>query len=100
LTTNLSSVGVGNPLPVSGVLGGPRLTFLAAKEAKANSFIRKVGVPSMQECSPRKPDLPFSNTITVETVGTVSLRTQTKKATHTLMFVVKSVLSVADPASP
>ena len=96
-TMNLSSAGVGNPLPVSGVLGGPRLTFLAAREANANSFMRKVGVPSMHECSPMKPDLPFSNTITE---GRSAFARESKKEAHTLMFIIESVLAVANPTGP
>ena len=38
--------------------------LFAAIEARMNSVIRNVGVPSMQLCSPRKPDRPFSYTIT------------------------------------
>ena len=33
---------------------------------RVNSVMRSVGVPSMHECSPRKPDLPFSKTMTKE----------------------------------
>ena len=96
-TMNLISFGVGNPFPVSEVLGGPRLALLEAKEAKANSFMRKVGVPSIHECSPRKPDLPFSNTIT----GALwlVLARKSKKAL-TLVFIVEPVLAVTDPTGP
>ena len=44
----------------SEMMEGPRSILLNASEARTNSFIRKVGVPSMQECSPRKPERPLS----------------------------------------
>ena len=43
---------------------GARGTLLDAMEASTNSFIRSVGVQSIQECSPRNPERSFSYTIT------------------------------------
>ena len=47
---------------------GTRGTLLDAMEVSTNSFIRSVGVPSIQECSPRNPERPFSYTITTHDV--------------------------------
>ena len=55
---------VSRDVPVEAVRAGPRSALPATSEASMNSFMRRVGVPSMQECSPRKPDLPFSKTMT------------------------------------
>jgi len=42
------------------IKGCPKSALLNARDARTNSFIRRVGVPSMQECSPRKPERPLS----------------------------------------
>lgn len=47
-----------------GMVVGPKLILPLEIVARMNSFIRSVGVPSIQECSPRKPDRPLSKTIT------------------------------------
>lgn len=66
---NVSSFGASRLLPVSCVRAGPKSIFPAANDASINSFRRRVGVPSMHECSPRKPDLPFSNTMTEKVIN-------------------------------
>jgi hypothetical protein len=38
--------------------------FFASRDPNMNSFMRRVGVPSIQECSPRNPERPLSQTIT------------------------------------
>lgn len=45
----------------------PRSILPWSRERRSQSFRREVGVPSMHECSPLKPDLPFSKTTTVQT---------------------------------
>lgn len=42
------------------IVVGPRLILPLEVVARMNSFMRSVGVPSIQECSPRKPDRPLS----------------------------------------
>ena len=44
----------------SGMVAGPRLILPLEIVARINSFMRSVGVPSIQECSPRNPDRPLS----------------------------------------
>lgn len=65
LRVNWSSETGGREVMSMGTEEGVRGTLLDAMEASANSFIRSVGVPSIQECSPRNPERPFSYTITV-----------------------------------
>ena len=64
LRVNLSSETGGREVTSMGTEEGARGTLLDAMEASTNSFIRSVGVPSIQECSPRNPERPFSYTIT------------------------------------
>jgi hypothetical protein len=62
----------------------PRSILPASRERRSQSFKRDVGVPSMKACSPLKPDLPFSKTMTAS--AEVSLETkegkQKKGKTH------------------
>ena len=64
LRVNWSSEMGGREVISIGTEEGARETLLDAMEASMNSFIRSVGVPSIQECSPRNPERPFSYTIT------------------------------------
>lgn len=68
LRVNWSSETGGREVMSMGTEEGVRGTLLDAMEARTNSFIRSVGVPSMQECSPRNPERPFSYTITARDV--------------------------------
>lgn len=70
-TTNFSSLGSGRLEPVASVREGPRSILLAARDARMNSFKRRVGVPSMHECSPRKPETPLSYTMTVGIISSL-----------------------------
>ena len=68
LRVNWSSNMGGREVISIGMEEGARGTLLDAMKASMNSFIRSVGVPSIQECSPRNPERPFSYTITAHDV--------------------------------
>ena len=77
---------------------GPKSALLNAREARTNSYIRRVGVPSMQECSPRKPERLLSQTFTgfqifqnegLDRVGEL-----------TLVLVIPPIPTITNPCAP
>ena len=68
LRVNWSSETRGREVMSIGTEEGARETSLDAMKASKNSFIRSVGVPSIQECSPGKPERLFWYTITTHDV--------------------------------
>ena len=76
---------------------GTGRTLLDAMEASTNSFIRSVGVPSIQECSPRNPERPFSYTITAHSLQEDERR---EKGKLTLVFIIPSIPAISHPRFP
>ena len=65
LRVNWTSEMGGREVISIGTEEGMRGILLNAMEASMNLFIRSVGVPSIQECSPRNSERPISYTITM-----------------------------------
>ena len=62
--------------------GCPKSIFFASRDPSMNSIMRRVGVPSIQECSPRHPERPLSQMKTAAWTSVNKTQQENMHGTH------------------